>query len=678
MRSPESGAPDTIVSLLASDERVAATIDQEGRLVALALGEERFEFSEYSELNAKVKYYGPANAQSETLLDLSQCDASSAIDALDEASPADALNSLLEWYSADERACLAEALATLSVADIGGALSALSLHAETLLGTELQLDQVVQNRIVCGGESQSDCAAIVAARAPELIDVLAHLDPNAQTVAGFTIDSGALRPIRSEWDALIVHEVIDADFSWREVFCDDSVFAEMDIRCAQYVPPDDSVPNLHGPTFVVDGISYSSSPVAIETVTGFAYPLAGVGISDGYASGARVWYGSGSCLSFHSVGTGVQDMKGGTSTTIDSFPWTRLEFTPGSMGVAIPQMRGFTYPIRYMLDPEYDRTSELREFQWGVRLESDGSVYVDSNGYHEYLLRFADGTTSRAAWDPSTNAPADTFFAGESSNLLRRFSNSLPSSGHFCRFREQTSIQLEPRCVETTASNVGNAKRKLCYSGGMLNGEYTLTRTDGSTIETGKFLNNRPAEGWTFWDDQKEVAFSGSFNEHGLQSGDWEYHGFGSQRRQIPFSSVTKPSPNGALYRFLDGRYIEQEASTVRLEGRLLEGFEHEWWYSYDSSGAIQEATQYDATRLITTGQQCLVGGGECVDIKQSLRTKTQTFRWKACGVAYPYRIDRVWNTNGTMASQSCVKLQGTPQEYSVVEQLSSCPYTCS
>src|SRR5690606_31899743 len=200
------------------------------------------------------------------------------------------------------------------------------------------------------------------------------------------------------------------DLAWRELSCELSIFAEVDESCsAQYVPHEGAAFNPHGPTFVLNGVTYSSSPVADETITGFAYPLTGMGISDGEVAGARVWYGANSCISFRTAGTGVQDMKGGTSTTIDSFPWKKLEFVPGTKNVGTAKMRGFNYPIQYVMDPDYDRRSELRQFQWGVRLNDDGSVYVTSDGYYDFALKFADGSTMHGLWDPSINAPADKF-----------------------------------------------------------------------------------------------------------------------------------------------------------------------------------------------------------------------------------------------------------------------------
>lgn len=665
LRDSGTGAPDTLVALLPSGKSALAQVDEKGWPIRLALGDELFVFSNYVEgASIEVSYTGPGSVESEQILDISQCSAPPAFDAGE--SPDAALNAFLEWFADGSYACLATALADLSTEDVGAALDAVSAHAAALLEDDIDLARVVKNKLLCGSETQSDCAAILIQHAPELMAGLANIDPNAQTVAGFTVENDTLRMIRSEWDPLIVSEAVDMDLSWRELSCELSIFAEVDESCsAQYVPPEGVPFNPHGPTFVLDGVTYSSSPVADETITGFAYPLTGMGISDGEVAGARVWYGANSCISFRTAGTGVQDMKGGTSTTIDSFPWKKLEFAPGTKTVGTAKMRGFNYPIQYVVDPDYDRRSELREFQWGVRLNDDGSVYVTSDGYYDFALKFTDGSTMHGLWDPSINAPADKFLISigwdQVNNGLRNFSNALPTTGHFCMFREVTSVTLEPRCVETPASP-GDRTRKLCYMNGMLNGDYRLTGPNGEPIEGGEFENNRPSGGWTVWQDDGSVWHSGSFSEEGAQSGAWEVQS-GDTKITAPFSSALTATDRDTFTRYLDGSYLEHVNGILRLEGQLVKGYEDGWWNTYNSSGHLARADEYDAGTLITDGEICY-SGGDCVETKHAWRKQSQIYTWNSCFGSY--RTDVQWNFDGSFASETCYTLNGTPAEPSL------------
>jgi len=667
----QGGLAQRLVAVLADGSPVSAELDAVGRLVNLELGGYRFSLSGYTGSTATLTYQLPDAGEASTQLDVSQCVAMPA----SGNTTAAGLAALLNWYTESGYACLSDRLA-----DIGAPLQEIGRYAERLQQNQFQLDYSVRNRVVCGG-TLAQCAATLAPHAQELIEGLRALDPDGTTQAGFTVSDAGVRLIRSEWDPLILDGSLDMSLDWRKLACDRSLFAEIDQTCtAQYVPPANNLPYPYGDFFVVNGITYHTGPVLTEKITGFGWPLTGVSINDGEAAGGRVWYGTNSCMTFRIDGRGVQDMKGGTSTTIDSFPWVETQFKPGTKGVAIPQMRGFTYPVRSLPDPNYNRRSELRGFQWGVRINDDGSVHRDSNGYYEFYLKFDDGSVLRAAWDPATNGPASSF-----SNALRGYVNTPPTQSHFCIFREATSQDLVTHCLtNTTTSNPTNGKRTLCYKAGYLNGEYRLEDQYGNTLEEGQFENNRPSGGWQFLRDDGTLLANGSFAENGAPGGEWTYYdNTGSKSEVVRFSSAASLyEPWNAYFRHLDGRYMKYQGGMLNEEGSLLEGQQNGWWYYYraptgPNAGVLYEAHEYDAnTQIPTGGTMCR--NGDCIPLTRSWLKSTQNYNWSACGVQTPWITERTYNYDGSLATTTCYRLNGTPLEPERGEQLEYCPRPCA
>jgi hypothetical protein len=408
-----------------------------------------------------------------------------------------------------------------------------------------------------------------------------------------------------------------------------------------------------------------------------------------------VWYGANSCATFRRDGSGVQDLKGGSSTTIDSFPWKAVSFAPGSESVAVPRMRGYSYPLVSVLDPAYQRRAELKAFQWGVRLKADGSVHTDSRGHYEFALRFADGSVQRNGWNPVTRAPSTELMSGDGNlitgeqafnNVLRDHVNTPPSTGHFCTFREATSMQLEPRCVETPYTNGAvTGTRRLCYLAGMLNGAYSVTRSDGRALESGQFTSNRPSGGWTQYRDDGTRLVSGSFNTDGLQFGEWLHYDTSDRlSARVPFVGVVTPSGRGTYHRVLDGTLSSYSTAVraVEITGRVLEGKRADWWKTYEQTTdagtngqRLYQEHQYDATTQQTTGSFCY-GSGDCVPTTQSWLKTLRTYVWQACGVAYPYMREVRYNTNGSPAGTSCFRINGTSASFTT-EAMTFCPSSC-
>lgn len=664
----QAGLAQRLTAILADGRPLSTELDAEGRLTDLELAGYRFSL-DYAESTATLTYQLPDAAPQSMPFDAGLCSATPAAGT----TVAAGLGALLDWYAEARYACLIDQLDSAVGQSLAGPLQQLGQYAERLRQARFELDYTVKNRVVCAN-LMTQCAVQLGPHARELIDGLRAIDPQGKTEAGFTVSELGVRLIRSEWDPLILDGTVDPALGRGELPCERSIFAEADARCpAQYVPPSLSSLYPYGDSFVVDGITYHTGPVLLEQITGFAWPIAGgMGINDGEAGGARVWYGTNSCMTFRIDGSGVQDMKGGTTTTIDSFPWLDLRFEPGTWSAAFPTMRGFARPIRGILDPSYDRRSELRSFRWGVRLNADGSVYRDVRGHYEFYLKFEDGSALRAAWDPAANGPASDY-----SNALRGFTNAVPTS-HFCYFREATSVQLEPYCPETPTTNPVNGRRKLCYFKGQLNGEYQLWDQYDRTLEEGRFENNRPVGGWFFSRDDGTPYANGSFAENGLQTGEWTYYDAnGSRSETVPFTGGTwLYEPWNAYLRTVTGRYTKYENGLPSQEGSLWEGHENGWWYSYRGS-VRAEGREYDANTQIATGASTCYNN-DCLKHTRSWLKTFQTYIWSACGVSTPWVREVRYNYDGSPAATTCYQLNGTPQEPEIGAELPHCPRPCA
>lgn len=452
-------------------------------------------------------------------------------------------------------------------------------------------------------------------------------------------------------------------------------------------------PPLFGTTFVLDGVRYSADPVFREVITGFGWPAYGSGVTDGEGNGARVWYGADSCLTFRFAGIGALDRRGGTSTTIDSFPHVPVITAPGTFDAFLPRMRGFSNPIQALPDPAYDRRSDIKSFLWGVRLKADGTVYRDSRGHYVFVMRFEDGTTLANGWDPATNAPSTTLTSGDLdlitgaqpvTNSLRSHVNAAPANSHFCRWRESTSQTLQPRCIETavTAGAI-TGTRKLCYDRGMLQGAYTLTGSDGRVRESGFFEDNRPIGSWGFFSDAATMAVAGTFNNSGMATGEWVYHDTaGRPVRKVPFNGVYTPSGRTPLLRTLEGSYTEIYTSgpNAYQTGSLVKGQKSGPWSTYapttltsnDGTMIVREEV-WDPATLVRTGTFCYATG-DCVPTSTSQLRSLRTYNWvRTCPYTFPWMEETRYGTDGRPTGSTCYRITGTPKS-STVSALPSCP----
>lgn len=422
--------------------------------------------------------------------------------------------------------------------------------------------------------------------------------------------------------------------------------------------------------FVFEGAMYTAGPVAQGFIQGFSYTFAAAaGISDGEANG-HVWYGDGNCMTFRPDGTGVLDRAGGKRRRLSDFPWKVVEPAPGSQISDAPGSTGLGPVGHKILDPEYDRTSELVAFRWGVRLADDGTIYKNFFGNYETRVEFADGSeASTLAWDPSEGAPA-------SSGGRPTFTPELPEDSHFCFFRETMSTSLADqhrRCVESIEAYSGGLTftKITCYARGMMTGPYTMRDdANGVEIESGTFEGGKPVGGWSFRTLEGMPRANGSFNEHGLHQGKWSLYDYeGNLDTVAHFKGSLSPTDRGTYEHVLDGPFEDHTSylGTAHLaeSGSLVDGKRSGRWQLFNENGFLAGEDVYDLATQLPAGEHCFTlaeGGFRCVPVTSSWRSSSIRFLWPDCAGNNTW-ILRTYNMNNSVVSSQCHELLGTRQE---------------
>ncbi len=427
-----------------------------------------------------------------------------------------------------------------------------------------------------------------------------------------------------------------------------------------------------GDTFEHEGFTYSSKPISDGSLLGFGYSYPdAAGVSDGDGPG-RVWYGEGYCATFRVDGTGVYDDLGGRQDRLRDLPWLEVEWMPGTPRTVYPQGLWDSPAGNKILDPEFDRTASLRSFRWGVRLNEDGSVHVNTDGFHEYRMVFDDGTAAGALWDPATNAPGDSIFD------RAKLTTEPPPEHHFCYFREKRTTSTEDthsRCVETSVQFEGvPATKRACYAKGVLHGPWEVKTDDGVTVEIGEFADSRPVGGWTFRKPDGKDRARGEFSEHGLHRGVWEsYDHLGKLDAKVTFKSGLHPTGRGSFYRVFDGTYTSYRTTgdgTTHYkyqEGVYLDGKQNLWWATWDERGWLTSSEEYDAaTQIPTGGQTCFrleSGENQCFPDTHSWRKRYIGYDWGRCVRGVNVWTEITYDQEGHTVTQECYDLEGTGED---------------
>lgn len=676
MKPTDAGAVDGLVAAMESGLTGVLGVDVDGRLSMFISSGETFELGNYGIGTVTLTHRVGGMAPVVEILSIdTTLGAPRATPPTADASLKDQIAWALGWaMQAGTHDLLAAIAARADDPSVGLLLEMIQTRAIDLLATQGVPAVVVHNALTCGMPVRDRCALLADAMLDDLLDGLKQVDPGATTTATLQVVNGGIAPVRTEWDPLIAAGAINTNLQ----SCDQAIFSQIDPLCPDYVAPltIGPRPNLYGDTFVVDGISYSPSPVLNSHIKGFAYDIAtGSGVSDGESGGSHVWYGNNSCLSFRIDGTGTQDQKGGRNASFYSFPLVSLEWKPGTV-----QARLMGGPnASQIVDPTYDRRSELHNFRWGVRLNANGTVYEDGDGYYQVYVQFLDGSPPlRGAWDPVTQKPATDLYIGGLadmySNTLADLSTDLPASQHFCMFREQTSISLPSlgtgRCITTLDTGTASPylNRTYCYSSGMIQGEYSAVDVNGTLRESGEYFANKKAGGWTFWNPDGTTLASGSYDDVGLQTGEWTYHDYaGALSEIVNFRGSLEASSHGTYYVLLDGSYKKYNTFTGLLaeSGRLVLGEKDGWWKDFDSE------IEYDATILLPAGTQCYTtsAGTDCTPYYDS---------WLKTRKNYDFDCHSVltvtsYTTGGDFNGQVCYRIDGTPDSYTIGETV-TCP----
>lgn len=438
-------------------------------------------------------------------------------------------------------------------------------------------------------------------------------------------------------------------------------------------------PHPAGGEFEVDGIRYSAAPVSLGEIEGFGFSYeTGAGVDDGAGEPGRVWYDGAACFTFRQDGTGMKDTMGGQSANTGMFPRAPLSSAPGAASGGWAPHRDSS--VNSPFAAGFERDSAMWDFQWGVRLEEDGSVYLDFAGRYEFYIRFTaeDGPWSdTVSWEPG---------AGPQSALLvlDQPTEDPPADQHFCFFRVRREGEGgEARICRERTGGFPAATEHACYDRGMLDGPYRVTTAEGIEIEAGEFALGRPVGAWTFAGPTGLPRASGSYDEAGVRFGAWAfYDDLGHPQETWSFKGILTTDAFGT-HEWVDGPYTRYRAPSegipsghVQEEGTYTRGKKDAWWTEYDDRDRLITATQYDVERQLPTGSQsCVSVEGEqvCEDVTRSAILQVIHYDWGICNPGENYMSVLGFERAGP---ETCFEVEGDPHE-PVQGAPTECPGAC-
>ncbi len=242
------------------DGTVAQAVpDADGRLGELVIGDHRFVFTDYTATHVTVAYHAPdGSVSTEQVERAASATATAATQARrttlaaegaragahDDANPTldEMVDEALEWVADPSNTFLPLMIYRKAGEAVGGLFDKIRGGVERLKEKAQKIETVVSNKLQCGSTAPADCGQTVAERAPGLIQQIAEVDPSASTTAGFDVTADGITPRRDEWDPLINKKQISTEFTMTEVPCAESVFADMNPACPQYVAPKPTEP----------------------------------------------------------------------------------------------------------------------------------------------------------------------------------------------------------------------------------------------------------------------------------------------------------------------------------------------------------------------------------------------------------------------------------------------------
>lgn len=260
---------ERVVFVLQDGTVIEAEQNGDGQLGLLRIGEHEFVFTDYTETTVTVNYLAPGGAVVSEVIDRATGDAATMTSQASLMKPmADqTLSEYLDEKTKDTLAWLQDPgnqyLPLLILRSAGETVANLYESArarlESVLESTSEMVSVVHNELACD-IAPDTCAVQIAGNITTVMQELESLDPSAQTTAGLDVTANGIQPRRDEWES-----ESNLDFTMVDVPCSESVFADMNPDCPQYVPPvtDPTNPGEDDPLSASDSILHTPVNTAL-------------------------------------------------------------------------------------------------------------------------------------------------------------------------------------------------------------------------------------------------------------------------------------------------------------------------------------------------------------------------------------------------------------------------------
>lgn len=364
MRDTATGEIADQVYVLADGSRVTVRTDAAGRLTYLAAGGYTFTMTDYTAESVTMTTRDPQGATTVEAVSLVDGSARALAEEPPAPQPEDPLDAMvnraLEWTSdVSNTHLIANIYRRVGESVAGMITSARQFGRDIADGTASLLH--VDNEVGCAGTDTAECGGMLADKAPSFSREVAAMDAGAQTTAGFDVNASGIHARRDEWAKVATPQQIEHGFTMTDVPCDESVFADMNPSCPQYVPPGSGGGTNGG------GTSTGGDTSGGGTSTGGGGTTSGGGTSTG-GGGTTTGGGtsSGGTQSVRAIGPGwcVPTVPGvaipGTYAVYDEpsgHPLTRLDGDgTGLFEVYGAPAVGYSYQIRWCIESDANGT----------------------------------------------------------------------------------------------------------------------------------------------------------------------------------------------------------------------------------------------------------------------------------------------------------------------------------
>jgi hypothetical protein len=371
MRDTATGEIAEQVYVLADGSRVTVRTDAAGRLTYLAAGGYTFTMTDYTADSVTMTTLDPQGATTVEAVSLVDGSARALAEEPPAPPPEDPLDALvnraLEWTADVSNTHLIANIYRRVGESIAGTITRARQFGRDIADGAASLLHV-DNEVGCSGADTAACGGKLADQATSFSREVAAMDAGTQTTAGFDVNASGIHARRDEWSKVVTPQQIEHGFAMTDVPCNESVFADMNPSCPQYVPP------ATGGGTSGDGTSTGGDTSGGGTSTG------GGGTSGGgTSSGGGTTSGGGTSGGGTSTGGGGTTTGGGTSSG-----GTQSVRAIGP-GWCVPTVPGVSIPGTYAV---YDEPSGHPL----TRLDADGTglfeVYGAPAAGYSYQIRW--------------------------------------------------------------------------------------------------------------------------------------------------------------------------------------------------------------------------------------------------------------------------------------------------